>query len=79
MTTLGQALRAPQWLLDLSPLTHLPSLPTARAGRAGGAAEAWTAILGPSHAWIGPGVCLVLAGLLLALAATALRRRDLVG
>lgn len=79
VTTLGQALRAPQWLLDLSPLTHLPSLPTARAGRAGGAAEAWTAILGPSHAWIGPGVCLVLAGLLLALAATALRRRDLVG
>ncbi|WP_366180805.1 hypothetical protein ABXS69_01200 [Actinomyces timonensis] len=79
VTVLGRALKAPQWLLDLSPFTRLPSLPTASAGRAEGSGEAWGAILGTPQSWVGPGACLVVAGVLLALAAVSLRHRDLVG
>ncbi|WP_201288751.1 MULTISPECIES: hypothetical protein [Actinomyces] len=79
VTVLGRALKAPQWLLDLSLFTHGPSLPTASVGRAEGSGEAWGAILGASQSWVGPGACLVVAGIFLSLAAVSLRHRDLAG
>ena len=65
---LGPVAQAPQWLLDLSPLTHAPSLPAASGPALGRVAD-----------WQGPGVCLVVAVALVVVAVGALRRRDLVG
>lgn len=63
---LGPAAQAPQWLLNLSPWTHLPSLPAAEG-----------AVLGEARGWVGPAVCLVLALVLVGMAAVLGNRRDL--
>lgn len=65
---LGPVAQVPQWLLDLSPLTHAPSLPAVSGP-----------VLGRVADWQGPGVCLVVAAVLVVVAVGALRRRDLVG
>ncbi|WP_234415957.1 MULTISPECIES: hypothetical protein [unclassified Actinomyces] len=74
ITLLGPLPGVPQWLLNLSPFTHVPSLPVQDAGTAGSIPH-W----GAADHWVGPGACLVLAVALMAVAAVAGRRRDLVG
>ena len=76
ISVLGPVARAPQWVLDLSPFTHVPHLPVLEAGTAG-ASEGVRLLLGPGGPWVGPGVCLVLAVMLLLVAGAAGNRRDL--
>ena len=79
ISVLGPTARAPQWLLDLSPFTHVPQLPVPEAGTAGasGAAGGARLLLGEGGPWVGPAVCLALAVALVAVADAAGRRRDL--
>ena len=67
LQVLGPLARAPRWLLNLSPFTHRPDLP------------GQTGLWGQADAWVGPGVCLLVALALVVVAAGALRRRDLQG
>ena len=67
LQVLGPLARAPRWLLNLSPFTHRPDLP------------GQTGLWGQADAWVGPGVCLLVALALVAVATGALRRRDLQG
>ena len=76
ISVLGPVARAPQWVLDLSPFTHVPHLPVLEAGTAGASGGA-RLLLGPGGPWVGPGVCLVLAVVLLLVAGAAGNRRDL--
>jgi len=76
ISVLGPVARVPQWVLDLSPFTHVPHLPVLEAGTAGASGGA-RLLLGPGGPWVGPGVCLVLAVVLLLVAGAAGNRRDL--
>ena len=76
VSVLGPTARAPQWLLDLSPFTHVPQLPVPDAGTAG-AGEGARLLLGEGGPWIGPAVCAALAVVLMVVADAAGRRRDL--
>lgn len=76
ISVLGPVARAPQWVLDLSPFTHVPHLPVLEAGTAG-ASEGVRLLLGSGGPWVGPGVCLILAMVLLLVAGAAGNRRDL--
>ena len=76
ISVLGPTARAPQWLLDLSPFTHVPQLPVPEAGTAG-AGEGARLLLGEGGPWIGPAVCAALAVVLMVVADAAGRRRDL--
>jgi len=73
ISVLGPVARAPQWVLDLSPFTHVPHLPVPEAGASGGV----RLLLGSGGPWVGPAVCLVLAVVLLLVAGAAGNRRDL--
>ena len=76
ISVLGPVARAPQWVLDLSPFTHVPHLPVLEAGTAGASGGA-RLLLGAGGPWAGPAVCLALAVALVAVAGTAGNRRDL--
>ena len=76
ISVLGPAARAPQWVLDLSPFTHVPHLPVLEAGTAG-VSGGVRLLLGSGGPWVGPAVCLVLAVVLLLVAGAAGNRRDL--
>ena len=76
ISVLGPVARAPQWVLDLSPFTHVPHLPVLEAGTAG-ASGGVRLLLGSGGPWVGPAVCLVLAVVLLLVAGAAGNRRDL--
>jgi len=73
ISVLGPVARVPQWVLDLSPFTHVPHLPVPEAGASGGV----RLLLGSGGPWVGPAVCLVLAVVLLLVAGAAGNRRDL--
>ena len=76
ISVLGPVARVPQWVLDLSPFTHVPHLPVLEAGTAG-ASGGVRLLLGSGGPWVGPAVCLVLAVVLLLVAGAAGNRRDL--
>ena len=68
LTLFAPVLNPPQWVLNLSPFTHVPALPTTSGN----------SIWGDAAAWAGPGICLFLAAILMIVGLWGMRRRDLM-